>query len=63
LKRREIVMRGTNRDILEGSKHYRDFNKGKRWKKKIARPQVGEQLPLPFPENEASRGAEEKDRK
>ena len=56
-------MRRTYKEILEGCKYYKDPNKGKRWKKKIARRQVGEQLDLPFPENEGSRGAEEKDRK
>ena len=56
-------MRRTDKEILEGCKYYKDPNKGKRWKKKIARRQVGEQLDLPFPENEGSRGAEEKDRK
>jgi len=56
-------MRGTNRDILEGSNYYKDFNKGKRVKKKVAKSDVGEQLLLPFPENEELRGTEEKDRK
>jgi len=56
-------MRRTNREILEGCKYYKDFNKGKRVKKRVVKPEVGEQLLLPFPENEAVRGSEEKDRK
>ncbi|MGA2467297.1 MAG: hypothetical protein ABSH06_23475 [Thermodesulfobacteriota bacterium] len=63
MRRREIVMRRTNREILEGCKYYKDFNKGKRVKKRVVKPEVGEQLLLPFPENEAVRGSEEKDRK
>jgi hypothetical protein len=63
LERRRIVMRRTYREILEGCKYYKDPDKGKRVKKRVAKAQVGEQLPLPFAENEASKRAEEKDRK
>lgn len=56
-------MRRTYQEILEGCKYYKDPDKAKRGKKRVGKGEVGEQLPLPFPGNEASKGAEEKDRK
>ena len=55
----EIVMKRTYREILEGCKYYKD----KRMKKRIEKPQVGEQFPLPFAEDEGSRRVDEKDKK
>jgi hypothetical protein len=62
VRRREIVMRRTYGGILEGCKYNKDLNRGKRVKKTVAKSEVGEQLRLPFPENEASKEAEEKDK-
>lgn len=41
-------MKRTYKEILEGFKCYKDSNKSKRVKKGEPRPQVGEQLPVPF---------------
>jgi hypothetical protein len=63
VRRREIVMRRTYGGILEGCKYNKDLNRGKRVKKTVAKPEVGEQLRLPFPEKEELRRAEDKDKK
>jgi len=55
-------MRRTYGEILEGCKYHKDFNKGKRVKKRVEKPEVGQQLSLPFPENEKLRRVEGKDK-
>ena len=56
-------MRRTYKEMLEGCKYYKESNKRKRIRKTVGEPQIGGQLPLPFPGNEALREEEEKDRK
>jgi hypothetical protein len=56
-------MRRTYGENLEGCKYNKDLNRGKRVKKTVAKPEVGEQLRLPFPEKEELRRAEDKDKK
>ena len=56
-------MRRIYGENLESCKYNKDFNKGKRVKKGAAKPEVGEQLRLPFAENEELRRAEDKDKK
>jgi hypothetical protein len=56
-------MRRTYGEILEGCKYYKDVNKGRRVKRGVARPEVGEQLRLPFPEKKVLKETEEKDKK
>ena len=56
-------MRRTYEEILESCKYYKGPNKGRRVKKRETKPEVGEQLRLPFAEIEELRRAEDKDKK